>query len=198
MENKPLAAGTARITSSGDTAKKPVEKEKSSWDKVRDFFERNILEKDAESGDFKVNKKMYGVAAGEAAIGAAVGAKVGAEHQTRDIVTHETVVRDVMKNVQVGEKTVTGGYHYHYGMHMNMDGEMEFGYHYGYDPLWTHQEPIYEKVPTGEKVSEVVTHHTEKFPYTTIQGIIAGTLIGGVVGVATLTIAKIMAEMKNS
>lgn len=206
MDNKPISGAnhTNSIYNDTKSSKKAEKPEKESiLHKVKDFFEENIVGKDPNSSDYypqyKVNKKMYGVAAAETAIGAAVGYKVGATHQAADIVTHETVVKDVMKSVQVGEQTVTGGSHYHHGMHYNFsEGNFEFGYHYGYDPSYVHQEPVYEQVPTGEKVSEVLTHHTEKFPHTGLQGLLMGTLIGGAVGVATLAIAKIIAVSKSA
>jgi hypothetical protein len=172
--------------------------ERSTMGKIKDFFESQMVEKDKDSGDFKVNRKMYGVAAAETAVGGAVGYTIGADHQAADVVTHETIMKDVMKSVAVGEKTVTGGYHYHYGGHMDASsGNYEFGYHYGYDASWTHQETMYEQVPTGEKVPVHLTHHTQSAPYTALQGLALGSLIGGAIGVVTLAISKIIASGKN-
>jgi len=205
MDSKPIGSGEGTSSVYGSTKaskekKKP--EEESILGKVKDFFEENVIGVDSNSPyhgkQYKVNKKMYAVAAAETVAGGAAGYAVGASHQAADVITHETVVKDVMKLVKVGEQTVTGGSHYHYGMHYDlMEGEMKFGYHFGYDPSYVHTEPIMEKVPTGEKVSEIVTHHTESYPHTKLQGLLIGTLLGGALGVATLALSKLLAVSKS-
>lgn len=196
MDSSPISQNHNKLSSYAkqDQGKK---EEPPVWGKIKDFFESNLVEQDKDSGDYRVNKKMYAVAAGETAIGAGVGYKIGADHQANDVVTREIVTRNVSKSVKVGERTVTGGNHYRYGYDFDpVKGEFDYGYHYGYDPNYQHQEPVYQTVRSGERVP--VTHHTEKFPYTALQGLLLGSLVGGAIGVAQLLISKLIASNKNS
>lgn len=170
-------------------AESPSKKELSVWDRIQDFFEHNVVERTSEKyGDYVVNKRMYAAAAGATAVGGVLGYAKGAENQKNDVVTTETVMRDVMKSVKVGQRTVTGGYRYHYS-----GGDWK----YGYDPLYVHTEPVYKSVPTGEKVPELKTYHTANYPYTAIEGLVAGTLVGMAFGVAALVAARIIAVIKD-
>ena len=135
------------------------------------FFKDQIGTSSYRGSSDSAGGRRLAVAAGVTAASTAIGAVVGAQRQAADVVTHSTVTYPETETVQIGTHHETGGFHTHYSF---SDGEFK----YGYDPLWSHDEPDYETRNTGRMLSKDVAHHTKGFPNTVLSGALLGLGVG--------------------
>ncbi|MBI2264298.1 MAG: hypothetical protein HYU64_03885 [Armatimonadetes bacterium] len=136
---------------------------------VGEFIRSASAGKSEFSGDHGINKIIYGLAAAETLAGAGIGYTLGAQHAARDVVTHETVMREVTRSVFDHFTPVV----------------------VSTDPLIISQMPVYRQVPTGQYEPVAVTNHSEPFPHTAVQGLITGAIIGAAAGLLTIAAVKL-------